>query len=578
MKLLILIIILPTILNFEFKEKDGKTGIEFINMSPALISFEKWKICYYYELDNYINEIENFKENMKIFEQICEKLKEDNKICYAYIYVTKFKKYSEKINFDENLTKSNIRTKRAILEIEGKIYYHIFGLLGQDQAKYYNDKIDEIQTNAEKENELSKQQLSIIRSSLEINDHTFQDFNNKINEIFSELQKQNNRQLIQENIHFLSQSSTIIMINHNELFDIILEIVTNTIQSKIFKLIPNELLKSELKNINKLLPINKKLPIDTENDDIYKILNALSIRTNLIKNRIIIEIQIPIVFNTEYQLFKSIPIPTQVNDKLIIIKPDQKYFLIDTNHTEIIPLEWTDMQNCKEITTKIICNPHLETLTDKYGKCILSILGNKTEEDVEHFCTNFITKIPNENYFIRLDKNKFFCYIRFPTIFHSFCPGREVKNFIIKKSGILELKNQCYLIKDDMKIIASNEVEFGESHEIIIPRDNLNLTNILHNMSKFNNENYMDNQSMLILQKMEKSQFNVYKEIEEIAKQRQEFTFTKANREITEGQNDDIFGLMGITSIITTIIYYSIIFITIMIMITIFYKIRKCCK
>jgi hypothetical protein len=63
------------------------------------------------------------------------------------------------------------RTKRGLFNFIGELSKILFGTMDEDDAKYYNKQIKLFQQNSEDMDALLKQQLSVVRSSLEAVKH-----------------------------------------------------------------------------------------------------------------------------------------------------------------------------------------------------------------------------------------------------------------------------------------------------------------------------------------------------------------------------------------------------------------------
>lgn len=92
----------------------------------------------------------------------------------------------------------------------------------------------------------------------------------------------------------------------------LMETLQNSIDGKISKVIPADRLEDKLKYIQLNMGMDKKLPVDIERESVYHLYKIVSIKVTLINEKILIELNIPVVERENYTSFicKAIPTPT----------------------------------------------------------------------------------------------------------------------------------------------------------------------------------------------------------------------------------------------------------------------------
>lgn len=195
--------------SIKFENKNDTTGITFMKLANGSISHDNWNVCFYYELKEYFDQINLFEESVEQLQKICNFVDEKEKLCSTLL--NKIRIYNNKTEHRNHLinTKYAKPKRNAPLSPVGKIYSIIFGVLNEDHAEFYNEKINQIQNNAELNNELINQHISIIQESFNLNQEMFSEFNHRINDLFTEIIELKNdtsintkRILINENINF----------------------------------------------------------------------------------------------------------------------------------------------------------------------------------------------------------------------------------------------------------------------------------------------------------------------------------------------------------------------------------------
>lgn len=105
------------------------------------------------------------------------------------------------------------------------------------------------------------------------------------------------------------------------------------------EMIPLSLVEQDIQQIQETLPTENALPTYINNEPASKILMYAKIsRTSKYDEKLLIEVTIPIVARMKFNLFKTTPIPFEINGFTMIVHPQAKYFLLDGDETRYIPL------------------------------------------------------------------------------------------------------------------------------------------------------------------------------------------------------------------------------------------------
>lgn len=519
---IILIIFLNYGCAFTLDNKTSTSGIMFSKISQAEISHEHWKICYFYDLTEYFLQIDIIEQNMHQLINICVNIK-NNSLCEKIII--QMQRHLEIIKGQYNLiheTNNNpkFRNKRSA-DFIGSIYNLFFGLLDADDAAKYDSEILDLQSNILEQKDLLKKQVLLIRGQIYTNNATL----GKIKENLILVEKQINDLMISPNSTYwmrekfndLFQLITVILFNNYKLTDSITDILTNSIQGKIMNVITIKMFKEHLKEIQDGIQINQHLPFDPKEDSIYDILKILKIKSALYNKRILIEIQVPVVENSEFTLYRNIPVPSLINKKLIILNMKNQFFLLDATNGKYIPMNQNDVNECAKYNNKLICSPNSPTYFNINEHCELSLFLDPEHSNILKKC-NF-KEIPHKNYFISIDEeNKFFVYIDKPLTVRLICAGRKTEVILLKSGGILTLDKECSIKTDDLEINGKHSKNFGN---ILLNTPNLNLTEYIGSDYKYSGIKPKEN---IVFTNFENEFLNLDKEAEMILKNVEETT------------------------------------------------------
>lgn len=361
---------------FKYENKLNASGVMFAKISQVEISYEYWTICYFYDLTEYFAQIDLFEQNMKQMSIICKKLQNNTECPKLVIHLENhLEKMSNSRTLIENFN-SNNRTKRAINFI-GKLYNIFFGLLDSDSAEHYNHEIEQLKQNVLKEKDLIKEQLLTVKSNIQVTNATFSEMKHNMLLLEDKLNRLTPSSYtnfwLKENFNYLFQLVTMILINHVQVTESVTDILMNSMQGKIMSMIPFNIFKQHLNEVQYSLRKDQRLPFDINRDSIYSILKIINVKSALYNKRILMEIKIPILRNPEFILYRGIPIPTLVNNKLVMIELKSSLFLIDPNNAKYIPMNQNDMENCLKNDKKMICSPSSPVYFDRRGNCELSL-------------------------------------------------------------------------------------------------------------------------------------------------------------------------------------------------------------
>lgn len=483
-----------------FTEQNITSGITFINETSGSISYQRWNALYYYSLKNYLDQTVLFENAIEEMRKTCKLLQEEGSICTTLII--RLEKYREKIEQSREIIRkfgTEGRYKRSI-PMFGGLLLALFSTMAADQAKIYNDIIEQVEGNLKTHQELRQEQLSVFKDSLTSNDNRFDELTNRINFLTSHALMDKNmtndvsKGAVRENFNFLIQTATLIMIDHNRISDTIIELLTNASLDKITTLIPTSKFIEDLRMIGYALNADKKLPIDINTENIYELFRIMTVKTTIINNRLLIVITIPIVNVMTYDIFRAIPIPTRVNDDAVIIQPSSDYFLMNKKASHFIPLTSEEYAKCtRKSNDHIICAPSSPIFIGRHTKCEIGLFNEIDLKDLNTHCKYNLRKIQQQNYFVRLGSpNLFYIYIHKPIVVRFLCDGREPTEILLNQNGMLALDDKCVMQSEGFIIEASYDTGFESKYLLESPDFNISDLASLKHIVKRNTDKSKD--------------------------------------------------------------------------------------
>lgn len=266
---------------------------------------------------------------------ICTKL-DENQICesiksFAVIKNNQFRQqYKGKrfANFINIEMQGNIFDQIAINDIKNSISENRFSLFNQTQLL----------------NETWNMQRKI-------NSQT----SNELNDIYDELSNIKNETIsIQMNIHLnkIIQSVVLDILRNSEIHDSINNIIRDPFPSDILKIINFNNILNVFKQLNSTIR-PEELIANSRELNIYNILTLSKLKSNMDKNLLIIDIEIPITISS-WKIFKIYPTIFKRGSELIEISNISKYFL-ENDQNDHLPFSINELSQCISTTWDTFC-------------------------------------------------------------------------------------------------------------------------------------------------------------------------------------------------------------------------------
>lgn len=227
----------------------------------------------------------------------------------------------------------------------------------------------------------------------------------------------------------------------------------------------------------------------------YSIFALTTSKATLFDKKILLAINIPIIDTDDLSLFETIPIPFTIKEKLAIIIPSSKQFLLNNQKQELTPITEKDLEKCKRTqSNKLICSPNTPTIIDRKVSCELSLIRNSDTKMISQICE--FQLIPKKNYMVQIHQNNsFYCVIENPIRITEICPKLPIKAISITHNGIISIKPGCSIYTDELIFTAPRTI-YDKEEKIINPLFNMeeiseeNILKISGNLNYLNARNY----------------------------------------------------------------------------------------
>lgn len=473
-----IIAFMVTITALNFTEKTENTGIIFIKMERARVSYDTFTVVYHLDISEYMKMTTRVTECIDKLEYLCRWTKSTN--CELIIENLRNQVTHMKIDESDINSYKISRAKRGLINLGGKILNWIFGVMDADSAQEYDKKINEIHETSKREHTIQNEQLMLVRETLNFSNKSYTELNEKINgtiekikELYGHSTKQLEKLQTEEKFLELTNVAQLIIMEHTRLSTQILKNLESTLAGKISQLIPTESLKKDISKISTLLTENQKLPIDPRDEDTLHIFKFATTRAALFNRRLLVELTFPVIERTRYTLYRTIPVPVKLRERTIVITTPPTYFVLSDDRREFIFIDETELKESK--TTKSgerIINPAQNAHFSSDDSCEMSIFLNPSKTAIEKTCD--VRTIPTNTYFVTIQQNVlYYIYTSNATRIHQHC-GRPTMTHTIQNNGYLKLERKCRINTDKISIRPHVDTKM-DTTEVI------SLTNATHN-------------------------------------------------------------------------------------------------
>lgn len=464
MKLLFIIFLLcKTTLNwgYHYDELKDPLGAFLTRIHDAYISHSNWRLLYYYDLTDFYENVELYKKCMDKMSQICSEINEHG-ACLAL--VQKHNTYLDEIGididylktFEEPHTEESTRRRKRSAPfglLTSYIYKPLFGVMDEDDANEFREKINEIIDKQETHHIVLENNLSIIRRSMELTNITLQTFKNNL-----ELMNDYIKEAIQTiadverdlkkhiDFHYMSQLASTIRFEHEKAVATIKNAITNQLNGDYTNFMTHKQLMRDLTEVLQHLD-DTSVKLLTSPRDLQR---TMSMSGAITDKKLLIEINIPIVDRNLFTLYKITPLPMRSPDKLVVFDLSHQYFLVHNSTKIFIPMT-INRHSCREITHKnLLCYPPGESFFENTELCESNILFHESSDVIRESCG--YKNIFNTTYIKELNENNYFVSPKEKTTVIENCRKMKSKYSTIKKPGILKLEMNCEIIINKRKI------------------------------------------------------------------------------------------------------------------------------
>lgn len=366
---------------YEFQPLEQPLGAFLSNIAETYVGHSNWRLLYYYDLTDFYENINQYRDCLQKMEQICNHLIEvgESSQCLSLIY--KHREFLNEMKIDtdylnslkrEDQTQQNRQKRQAPLGFITKYFIKpIFGIMDENDAQELVHEINNLADNQETHHTLFDQNLSIIRKTIEITNSSLNKFqqsmyemNTFINITVEKIKKMESEVKLHLSFSYISELATNIKIEYLTAIETIKNVIRNNIIGEY----------SEIMTYERL--INDITAVELDLDDTRV---KLLTKPRELQQSISTMVQSKIK-NYSFYLKKIIPLPMRNGNEVTVLNLEKEDYLVQNATKIFIPLKESDLKLCKEISNKRLLCYIQKVAHFMDNSCESNILfGNKNE-------------------------------------------------------------------------------------------------------------------------------------------------------------------------------------------------------
>ncbi|PNF43974.1 hypothetical protein B7P43_G00917 [Cryptotermes secundus] len=370
------------------------------------------------------------------------------------------KNKEEEVFHSDNTHTHAKRIKRGVFNFIGTVSKILFGTLSSEDADYYQNKISELESEQLSMLKVAKEQMTVVRSTLQTVNYTLVDIaanELQINENSRTMQKQVNENVEKTNQAF-SQTTLLIATNqHMIIIEHLIGQLKEGYDTLLFAIIfaqkgilspqiitPGDIIRA-FQDSHSILPRDLSLPNTARVAYEHVLMNIIDIDVFLNNNLLGYVLKIPLVNSAVFHLYKLIPFPTKVNNSeniFVFIESEKDFLMIDTLKQVYVKLNELELDECKVISPDWrVCKQTFPVKsTHVHQECEVRLLEPTTRIPLD--CKRKIISLDDVTW-LPLTHNKWIFATSHKERVTILCNDLEPSDIILQGTGVLSMFGRC---------------------------------------------------------------------------------------------------------------------------------------
>lgn len=424
-------------------------GIFYDGVSKINLVSNEWHILMYFNLSSYWKQCNSFNVYVNNLKSLC-----DNEACQHLI--SQLSKRVDNINnvnirikeecqMKEHLRaklKRNRRSYKAPLNAIGNFAHRWFGLLDSNYAEKLEEALTNVKSNENRIMMIVKNQTTIMDNTVNLMEANNKEVEEKLHILHNEtvyLKDVINNQYKQVFFNTLSNNLLTLMSSYENIQKNIESTLKDFKKGDINPVLINPVeLEEHLIQLKDSLGMGLKLP-STHFPEIRTIVQMSTVYGS---NCLIFQLEVPLLKNENYHLYRMVPVPTYHQNFFTFIKPIRQYLAISLQQQMYYFLTSEEFEKCVEFYEVRICRQsHAMFHINENNHCEVNFFLNSPELTTQ--CD--VVKSIQPYFWIQLHRpNQWLYSVKERSTLKVICNGDQpFQTRKIEGEGILEYPSNC---------------------------------------------------------------------------------------------------------------------------------------
>lgn len=443
---------------FEITSFAKPPGIFFEKQSDVYVATSKWTLVAFIDLKKISDMFINLQTQISEVNFACRTSFNAGYTCeeWATTFETRMTDLNDKFNA---ITSDHLRPRRAVFDLVGNLAGDVFGILDSRYKKKNELRLNGLMANDEHLMQLVRNQTTIVEKTMNIL---------KINE--AELKRQNEQfTYLTNHIGKTTENFTASTFLNDAIAHLLQKFAESSGQIEVLlqsifdcrrhhlnhNLFPPKQLLAELRLIAEQVRNKYLIP---EGNDVY---NLIEIEPHVTNNKVFFLLSIPLLRLKAFKNYQIISLPFTLNNESFLIDTPHQYMLVSNDRLQYQFLTSTQLHDCMNYGTKLICWGPYHWNTAQVAMCEWNIFNEISNAN----CS--VTRARSSNFWSDIGHNTWLYYSRNDIDLTLVCDD-GVHRTHVTGSGMLRFNENCTIRNFDIEINGKKSFN-GKEIEILIP-------------------------------------------------------------------------------------------------------------
>lgn len=492
---------------FNITPFNNNQGLYYEAEGRVKLTSKSWELVTYINLQLHISEYQTIMSQYNATVQIC-----NNSIILGNLelyrvcdmFVQQFTQMTLKYFYEIESNYRNLmlvigynhhdRARRGLKDTFGRMANVLYGICSKIDTKFLVDKIIELGASKLESLNLINERKRILKIESAAENHVSKQITEKLQKVeqnFNHLQQQmveytQNIDKTAFKTKLLEQAILIEMILNKYCYETqnLITIINSALNGKVHtNVLSSQQLLKELREVKMTLPVGSALPVELKTETLTDLFRISEISIFIQDNHLVYVINIPLISNAEYNVYRPIPLPIQFNsDTLALIDTEIDYLAVSIDNEKFLSLTKENWAECKPLKQEKLCKSSQPVhLRLESQPCEVSLLNS--QPTFPENCNLKFLKIDKAIWHKLSESNSWLYFTQSKSGTITCSDPSEHFNFELSGVGRLTISPQCEIHIDQSIIEPLHQITRDIKLDVIPENLNPNLKTILSEIS-----------------------------------------------------------------------------------------------